>query len=36
MWRLKVEKVSVIMAVYNGEDYLKEAIDSILKQTYPF
>jgi len=26
-------KVSVIMAVYNGERYLKEAIDSILSQT---
>ena len=29
------EKVSVIMAVYNGQDYLKESIDSILNQTYP-
>jgi glycosyltransferase involved in cell wall biosynthesis len=27
-------KVSVIMAVYNGERYLKEAIDSILSQTF--
>lgn len=26
--------VSVIMSVYNGEKYLKEAIDSILGQTY--
>lgn len=26
--------VSVIMAVYNAQDYLKEAIDSILTQTY--
>lgn len=26
--------VSVIMSVYNGEKYLKEAIDSILKQSY--
>ncbi|MBT2701634.1 glycosyltransferase family 2 protein [Bacillus sp. ISL-40] len=25
---------SVVMAVYNGEEYLKEAIDSILHQTY--
>lgn len=27
-------KISVIMSVYNGERHLKEAIDSILKQTY--
>ena len=27
-------KVSVIMAVYNGEQYLKESIDSILSQTF--
>jgi glycosyltransferase involved in cell wall biosynthesis len=27
-------KVSVIMAVYNGERYLKEAVDSILSQTF--
>lgn len=27
-------KISVIMPVYNGERYLKEAIDSILSQTY--
>lgn len=27
-------KVSVIMPVYNGEKYLREAIDSILGQTY--
>ncbi len=27
-------KVSVIMSVYNGEAYLKEAMDSILAQTY--
>ena len=26
--------VSIIMSVYNSEDYLKEAIDSILGQTY--
>lgn len=31
---LKVPKISVIMPVYNGEKYLKEAIDSILKQTF--
>src|SRR5713101_4897757 len=27
-------KVSVVMAVYNGDKYLREAIDSILAQTY--
>lgn len=27
--------VSVVMSVYNGERYLKEALDSILSQTYP-
>ncbi|WP_462410918.1 glycosyltransferase family 2 protein [Neobacillus sp. Marseille-QA0830] len=27
-------KVSVVMAVYNGESHLKESIDSILNQTY--
>ena len=27
-------KISVIMPVYNGEKYLREAIDSILTQTY--
>lgn len=26
--------ISVVMAVYNGEKYLKEAITSILSQTY--
>ena len=26
--------VSVVMSVYNGELFLKEAIDSILSQTY--
>jgi len=27
-------KISVVMAVYNGEKYLKEAIESVLRQTY--
>ncbi|MEW9669180.1 glycosyltransferase family 2 protein [Ammoniphilus sp. 3BR4] len=27
-------EVSVVMAVFNGEDYLQEAVNSILKQTY--
>ena len=27
-------KVSVIMPVYNGAQYLQEAIDSILQQSY--
>lgn len=27
-------KVSVLMSVFNGENYIKEAIDSILSQTY--
>lgn len=29
-------EVSVIMSVYNGADYLKESISSILNQTYPY
>lgn len=27
-------KITVLMSVYNGEKYLKEAVDSILNQTY--
>ena len=27
-------KLAILMAVYNGEDFLKEQIDSILKQSY--
>src|SRR3546814_3440597 len=27
-------QVSVVMSVYNGEDYLSESIDSILRQTF--
>ena len=30
----KVPKISVVMSVYNGEEYLREAIDSILNQTF--
>lgn len=36
-WKQEVEKkiqVSIVMAVYNGEAFLKEAIDSALSQTY--
>lgn len=32
----KVIGVSIIMPVYNEEQYIREAIDSILEQTYPF
>lgn len=31
---MKIPKISVIMSVYNGEKFLKEAIDSILNQTF--
>ena len=31
---MKLPKISVIMSVYNGEKYLKEAIESILNQTF--
>jgi len=27
-------KVTVLMSIYNGEKYLKEAVDSILNQTF--
>jgi glycosyltransferase involved in cell wall biosynthesis len=31
---MKAPKVTVLMSVYNGEKYLREAIDSILNQTF--
>ena len=31
---VKEPKISVIMSVYNGEKYLREAIESILSQTF--
>jgi glycosyltransferase involved in cell wall biosynthesis len=31
---LKIPKVTVLMPVYNGQKYLKEAIESILNQTF--
>ena len=31
---MKKPKVSIIIPVYNGEDYLEEAIKSALNQTY--
>ena len=34
MKRIKNPKVSIIMSVYNGEKYLKEAIDSMIRQTF--
>ena len=32
---MEQKMVSVVMATYNGEQYLREQIDSILNQTYP-
>lgn len=32
---MRAPKVSVIMSVYNGEKFLEEALESILKQTFP-
>jgi GT2 family glycosyltransferase len=31
---MKNPKVTALMSVYNGEKYLREAIDSILNQTF--
>ena len=33
-WEIAMPKISVVMPVYNGEKYLREAMDSILAQTY--
>lgn len=33
-WFAMIPRVSVLMSVYNGERYLREAIDSILGQTF--
>lgn len=30
-----IEKVSIVMCTYNGADYLREQLDSIVHQTYP-
>lgn len=32
---IKMKKVQILMSTYNGEEYLKEQIDSILRQSYP-
>ena len=32
----KLSIISVVMAVFNGQNYLTESIESILNQTYPF
>ena len=35
MTDISLPKVSIVIPVYNGSDYLGEAIDSALTQTYP-
>ena len=34
MENLESPKISVVMPVYNGERFFREAVDSILNQTY--
>ncbi len=34
MWGNNMDKISVVMSVYNGDKYIKQAIDSILIQSY--
>ena len=31
---MSIPDISIIMGVYNGAEYLKDAVDSILNQTY--
>ena len=31
----QVKKVQILMSTYNGEDYIREQLDSILAQSYP-
>ena len=31
---MKMKLVSIVLPVYNGERYIKDAIESILNQTY--
>ena len=33
IWGVKMTKISVIMPVYNCEDYLKDSVESILNQS---
>ncbi len=31
-----MKKISIVMPVYNGKEYIRESIESIISQTYPF